>query len=200
MIKTARLIGPTLRGHKRKRYADGGGDLSDADQAAMMPETYVNPVAKAAISGIGDTIAGPGRVAAPNPYPPGSEEASWYEDQRDELAGNWGPSTALSMIRSGIGHAEPGALGSSGGRPPNAAWRALRKEVTEQRAAAKALQDTLQAPAPEHVDPFEGMNEEETADAFEKMLRTSAPKAGGGAAPIRPSTVSPGCEYCSISR
>jgi hypothetical protein len=89
------LIAATLRGHKRKGYADGGGDLSDADQAAMSPETYVNPTAKAVIGGLGNIVAGPGRVAAPNPYPAGSEEGSWYEDQINKLGSDWAPSRAF---------------------------------------------------------------------------------------------------------
>ena len=106
MSRIKKLIGPTIR-----RFADGGGDLSDADQAAMSPETYVNPAAKAIVGGLGATIATPGQLSSPNPYPPGSEEASWYEDQRNKGMGDWAGSTALSMIGgSGAMPAEANSL------------------------------------------------------------------------------------------
>ena len=107
--KVADLIAPTLR--HRKRYADGGGDLSDADQAAMSPETYANPLARSMMSGIGSMVAAPGKFAAPNPYPPGSEEASWYEDQRAKMGTDWSAGTALSMTGgAGVVPAEANAL------------------------------------------------------------------------------------------
>lgn len=64
-----------------------------------------------AIKGVEDMIAGPSRYMQPNPYKPGSEEESWYEDQREKLLTDWAPSTALNLtLGAGGTPAEANAL------------------------------------------------------------------------------------------
>ena len=71
-----------------------------------------------------------------------------------------------SGVIQGMAGMIPGA-----GPEAKAAWSALRQQAMQNRAAEQALIDTMRSPAPVHVDPFAGMNDEETADAFEKALR-----------------------------
>jgi hypothetical protein len=51
-----------------------------------------------AMTNIADLATTPGNIASPNPYSPGSEEADWYDSQRDRAMGNWAPNMALSMV------------------------------------------------------------------------------------------------------
>jgi len=86
---------------KYNKKADGGevdDNLSPEDQAAMMPETYANPAVRGAISGVADMVKVPGQVMTPNPYPPGSEEADWFEDQRTKGGEQWAHNMALNMM------------------------------------------------------------------------------------------------------
>jgi len=88
-----------------------GGALSDDDEAAMMPETYANPLVRDALAAAARTMAAPGNIAKPNPYPEGSEEANWYENQR---AGAMVPSAVdlagMTTIGAGAMPAEEDAL------------------------------------------------------------------------------------------
>jgi hypothetical protein len=90
----------------------------EADAAAMSPETYVNPLVRGMMTGLADLVAGPGRLITPNPYPPGSEEADWFEGKRAELGASWAADTALMMAGAGLPMAERRAAGALGGKPP----------------------------------------------------------------------------------
>ena len=50
--------------------------------------------------GLAHTASVPGRLAAPNPWPEGSEQWQWYEDSKRQTATNWAPEMALNMIGS----------------------------------------------------------------------------------------------------
>jgi hypothetical protein len=63
--------------------------------------------------------ATPGAIMQPNPYPPGSEEAFWYEDQRQQLIYKAAPAIALAMLGAGAPMAESGAVGALGGKLSN---------------------------------------------------------------------------------
>lgn len=103
----ASVIGPTIRRIKKQ----DGGELSDDDQAAMMPETFVNPAVKAAISGAARQVATPGKIMQRNPYPPGSEEADWYEGQRSKLGEDWARDMALNTMGAGTAVGVPAKAG-----------------------------------------------------------------------------------------
>ena len=63
-----------------------------------------------------DAFQAPGRLMQPNPYPAGSEEASWYNDQRQKAMV---PAMAnIAMMFAGLGSpmAERGAVGAFGGK------------------------------------------------------------------------------------
>jgi hypothetical protein len=78
--------------------------------------------------GVGQMLATPGAAAQPNPYPQGSEEAAWYDNNRQGAMNQWGPQMALSMLGAGGPMAEAGALGAGGGRLRNQFTGAFRKE------------------------------------------------------------------------
>ncbi len=59
--------------------------------------------------------SGPGHVAAPNPYPPGSEEWEFYEQSRQSNISASGARAALNTIGRGVPMAQPGSLGATGG-------------------------------------------------------------------------------------
>jgi hypothetical protein len=76
----------------------------------------------AVMGGLAQQVATPGKLMAPNPYPEGSEEASWYDDQRAKAMTDWAPGTALNTIGTGaiVGVPVKGAetvLGAGGVRP-----------------------------------------------------------------------------------
>ncbi len=59
--------------------------------------------------------SGPGHVAAPNPYPPGSEEWEFYEQSRQSHISAGGAQAAWNTIGRGVPFAQPGSLGAAGG-------------------------------------------------------------------------------------
>ena len=71
-----------------------------------------------AIRGATNLVATPGLIMQPNPYPPGSEEAVWYDIQREQLINQAAPAMAFAMLGAGAPIAESGALGALGGRLP----------------------------------------------------------------------------------
>lgn len=75
--------------------------FNEADAAAMSPETFANPAVKGMIQGIAHLVTAPGNLMAQNPYPAGSEEASWYEDQRNKGMGDWAAGAALATMGTG---------------------------------------------------------------------------------------------------
>jgi hypothetical protein len=75
-----------------------------------------------------DAFLAPGRLMQPNPYPPGSEEASWYEDQRQKAMVPAAVNIAALLAGFGLPMAERGAVGALGGRLPRSpASRAAEK-------------------------------------------------------------------------
>jgi len=56
-------------------------------------------------------IEGPGKTMAVNPYPPGSEEASAFEDYRNKNATGWARDRAVDMIGSGMAFKAPAGAG-----------------------------------------------------------------------------------------
>jgi hypothetical protein len=91
-------------------------NLSPADQAAMQPETFVNPMVKALMERGAANVAKPGQLMENNPYKPGSEEHAWYQDQQNKGAIDWATKNAGSLIGGGMPMAKPGSLGMAGGR------------------------------------------------------------------------------------
>lgn len=68
------------------------------------------------LQGLAQHAMTPGAAMQPNPYPPGSEEAIWYDQHRQSTMDQWGPAQAASMIGGGSPFAQAGALGAAGGR------------------------------------------------------------------------------------
>jgi len=66
--------------------------------------------------GLAQTVATPGRLAAPNPWPEGSEQWHWYEDTKTRDATAWAPEMALNLVGTGMPFAQKGAAGIFGGR------------------------------------------------------------------------------------
>jgi hypothetical protein len=60
--------------------------------------------------------ATPGAIMRPNPYPPGSEQAVWYDNQRQQLIDKAAPAMAFAMLGAGAPMAEGGAVGALGGK------------------------------------------------------------------------------------
>jgi hypothetical protein len=81
-------------------------------------EKFANPAVSSALEGAGALVAAPGKLAAPNPYPAGSEEAVAYERFRESTLASWAPQMALGMLGGGTGFVRSGsgelALGAAG--------------------------------------------------------------------------------------
>lgn len=65
---------------------------------------------------MGELAAIPGRTIEPNPYPPGSEEADFYERARKSATYQKAPELAFNLMGGGTAFAQPGAAGMLGGR------------------------------------------------------------------------------------
>ncbi|WP_213030629.1 hypothetical protein, partial [Acinetobacter baumannii] len=65
----------------------------------------------------------------PNPYPAGSEEASWYDDQRQKATIPAAINIATMFAGLGLPTAERGAVGAFGGKlpPPTSAASVAEK-------------------------------------------------------------------------
>ena len=132
------------------------GDV--ADQSSYDPfaaEQFVNPVVDAMGRGLAQTVMAPGQLMQPNPYADGgaqskdpyaSELASWYDDQRDKGAVDWGRDTALGMIGSpGLaGGMEGATLGSGITKAPDL-WHGvstikLPKPVSEMTSVIRPIE------------------------------------------------------------
>ena len=70
--------------------------LVPVDYNPFAAEQFANPAVKSAIDSTAGLVAAPGKLIAPNPYPPGSEEASWYEDQPQQGYGRLGTASRVS--------------------------------------------------------------------------------------------------------
>jgi hypothetical protein len=78
------------------------GELASEDSYdPFAAEQFVNPAVKAVMGGLADTVKVPGQMMAPNPYPPGSEEASFYDASKTAKAVDWAPGMALNTMGTG---------------------------------------------------------------------------------------------------
>lgn len=91
--------------------APGEGGAPQGANDPLNRPGYMQHVAQ----GLGQAVATPGAVMQQNPYPPGSEAAIMYDDQRQGAMSRWAPGMALSMLGAGAPMAEAGALGAAGG-------------------------------------------------------------------------------------
>lgn len=83
--------------------------LEDAERQPSILDKLANALGHATWK----SLATPRAQMQPNPYPPRSEEASWYEDQKARTAQNWGPEMALNMVGSpALAGGLPGTVGS----------------------------------------------------------------------------------------
>jgi hypothetical protein len=93
-----------------------GGQFSPGAPWANKAADIASKLAGNAFHGAINLVATPGAIMQPNPYPPGSEEASWYDDQREQTIKKWAPATAFGMMGAGAPMAERGAVGALGGK------------------------------------------------------------------------------------
>jgi hypothetical protein len=91
--------------------AIGGNESKTLGLASQGMERMAAPVAK----GVADLVTTPARQMQPNPYPAGSEEASWYADNNARQAYGWGPEMALNMLGVGGSSAMLGATPRAAG-------------------------------------------------------------------------------------
>lgn len=87
---------------QRRQFASGGaafGTLSPAEQAE--DDSAPGVVGPFLANAAKHFVAAPGQLMKPNPYPEGSEEASWYEDQRTKLGEQWSREAALNTMGTG---------------------------------------------------------------------------------------------------
>ena len=99
------------------------GDLAAVDSYdPFAAEQFVNPAVDAIGRGLAQTVMAPGQLMQPNPYQPGgaqagdpyaSELASWYDDQRDKGAVDWGRDTAMQMAGPGLAVGAPVKAGEA---------------------------------------------------------------------------------------
>ena len=68
------------------------------------------------LGGMLKAAATPGALMKPNPYPPGSEEAAWYDRNNGEVAQHWGPEMAMNLVGTGTPFSMSGSAGIFGGR------------------------------------------------------------------------------------
>lgn len=84
-----------------------GGEFSRGSDAVNRAARTGSKLAKSLGEGIIRDVSVPGNMLKPNPYPPGSEEADFYDRQRGEAAVEWAPGMALNTMGAGL------SLGSS---------------------------------------------------------------------------------------
>lgn len=90
-----------------------GFDIDPMSGYPMSPG--MDKIVRGLAQGLVNNVKTPGAVMRPNPYPAGSEEAVWYDQNRADTMANWAPRTAMGMVGDGAPMAEGGALGSGGG-------------------------------------------------------------------------------------
>jgi hypothetical protein len=56
----------------------------------------------AVMGGLAQTVQTPGALMSKNPYPPGSEEAAFYDASKVSAASEWAPGMALDMMGGGV--------------------------------------------------------------------------------------------------
>ena len=83
----------------------------------------------------------PGQMMKPNPYPPGSEEAAFYDASKIAKAVEWAPEMSLNMMGGGVAGTGEKAAGAVVGSGPEEklrhyrwtrrrGWRGRRSKVT----------------------------------------------------------------------
>jgi len=77
----------------------GGGP--QVSQGVSWANRLADRLPSAVMGGLAQTVATPGALMAPNPYPEGSEEADWYERSKRSAAADWAPGMALNTMGTG---------------------------------------------------------------------------------------------------
>ena len=117
-----------------------GGQFSPgvpwANKAADIASKFVGNTFRGAMN----LVATPGAITQPNPYPPGSEEAFWYDDQRQQLINKAAPAMAFAMLGAGAPMAESGAAGALGGKLPRLGTTETSKRLPEDLAGQTRTQ------------------------------------------------------------
>jgi len=67
----------------------------------MSQGSAIPAIADAIASGVASDVMAPGQAMRANPYPPGTEEADWYDRQRFEGADKWARGMALNTMGTG---------------------------------------------------------------------------------------------------
>ena len=72
---------------------------------ATMPEEQaqgqVRGILSGVVGGVAETVKVPGQMMTPNPYPPGSEEAAFFDASKTAKAADWAPEMALNTMGTG---------------------------------------------------------------------------------------------------
>ena len=131
----------------------GMGSLAQQDEYdPFAAEKFVNPAVQGMMGGIADQVKVPGQMMAPNPYPPGSEEADFYDASKTAGAADWAPGMALNMMGGGVAGtgATAGETALTAGYDPKL-WHGvssikLPKPIDEMSSLARPIN-----PAPETV-------------------------------------------------
>ena len=80
-------------------------------ELADMPMTGLDKAVQGGVSGIAQQAMVPGQLAKPNPYPEGSEQWSWYNDQKSKAETQWAPEMAMTLAGgAGVVPAEANSL------------------------------------------------------------------------------------------
>ena len=101
------------------------------------------------LGGMLKAAATPGALMKPNPYPPGSEEAAWYDRNNGEVAQHWGPEMAMNLVGTGTPFSMSGSAGIFGGRLAQTADHAKlarAESMAEQGATPSMIRDVTGAP------------------------------------------------------
>jgi hypothetical protein len=111
----------------------------------LKPIPEVDKVIKGIASGLMQQAATPGAVMQPNPYPAGSEEATWYDQNRQDTMAQWAPGMALNTMGTG------GVVGVGLG-PGEAALGAgaVRRAKVPATEVPPAIEAPAAAPHPAH--------------------------------------------------
>lgn len=117
-----------------------GGEFSPGVPWANKSADIASKLVGNAFRGAMNLVATPGVITQPNPYPPGSEEAFWYENQRQQLINKAAPAMAFAMLGAGAPLAESGAVGALGGKPPRLGTTETSKILPEELAGQTRTQ------------------------------------------------------------
>jgi hypothetical protein len=107
----------------------------------------------AVMGGLAQMVETPGALMKANPYPPGSEEAAFYDASKVATANEWAPGMALNMMGGGVagtGKVRPNEIDLTAGYDPKL-WHGvsqvkLPKPIDEMTSVARPVN-----PAPEVV-------------------------------------------------